>query len=262
MREAMRGRPGWIRPRYRRCRRDAAGSSASSKCTSSRARCSTRSDMPLGVVTSINGGVRLAGGGRRRRQPCGHDADGPPPRRGRRGRRTGALPGAARGARTATRSARSASSQVPAGSINVVPGRCQFTLDMRAPPDAQRDVLVADVLAELEGSASGADCTTAPRRRMRVARRAERTRLAAALGAGRAALGLPVHRMPSGAGHDAMKLHEVMPQAMLFVRGGNCRHQPQPARIDHRRRHAAVRRGVSAPLDQLAEGSPGRSAGP
>ena len=36
-----------------------------------------------------------------------------------------------------------------------------------------------------------------------------------------AALGLPVHRMPSGAGHDAMKLHEVMPQAMLFVRGEN-----------------------------------------
>ncbi|MFM7507105.1 MAG: M20/M25/M40 family metallo-hydrolase, partial [Rubrivivax sp.] len=35
------------------------------------------------------------------------------------------------------------------------------------------------------------------------------------------ALGLPVHRMPSGAGHDAMKLHEAMPQAMLFVRGGN-----------------------------------------
>lgn len=27
--------------------------------------------------------------------------------------------------------------------------------------------------------------------------------------------------LPSGAGHDAMKLHEVMPQAMLFVRGEN-----------------------------------------
>jgi N-carbamoyl-L-amino-acid hydrolase len=27
--------------------------------------------------------------------------------------------------------------------------------------------------------------------------------------------------MPSGAGHDAMKLHELMPQAMLFVRGEN-----------------------------------------
>ena len=35
------------------------------------------------------------------------------------------------------------------------------------------------------------------------------------------AQGLPVFRMPSGAGHDAMMLHEVMPQAMLFVRGGN-----------------------------------------
>jgi N-carbamoyl-L-amino-acid hydrolase len=35
------------------------------------------------------------------------------------------------------------------------------------------------------------------------------------------ALGVPLFRMPSGAGHDAMKLHEVMPQAMLFVRGLN-----------------------------------------
>jgi N-carbamoyl-L-amino-acid hydrolase len=34
-------------------------------------------------------------------------------------------------------------------------------------------------------------------------------------------LGLPVRRLPSGAGHDAMKLHEIMPQAMLFVRGQN-----------------------------------------
>ena len=34
-------------------------------------------------------------------------------------------------------------------------------------------------------------------------------------------MGLPLYRMPSGAGHDAMKLHEVMPQAMLFMRGLN-----------------------------------------
>ena len=36
-----------------------------------------------------------------------------------------------------------------------------------------------------------------------------------------AALGVPLYRMPSGAGHDAMKLHELMPQAMLFTRGIN-----------------------------------------
>ena len=35
------------------------------------------------------------------------------------------------------------------------------------------------------------------------------------------ALGAPLFVMPSGAGHDAMKLHEIMPQAMLFVRGEN-----------------------------------------
>jgi N-carbamoyl-L-amino-acid hydrolase len=35
------------------------------------------------------------------------------------------------------------------------------------------------------------------------------------------ALGLPLHRMPSGAGHDAMKMHDMLPQAMLFVRGQN-----------------------------------------
>jgi acetylornithine deacetylase/succinyl-diaminopimelate desuccinylase-like protein len=35
------------------------------------------------------------------------------------------------------------------------------------------------------------------------------------------ALGLSSQRMPSGAGHDAMKLHDLMPQAMLFVRGEN-----------------------------------------
>ncbi|NVO06866.1 MAG: 2-oxo-4-hydroxy-4-carboxy-5-ureidoimidazoline decarboxylase, partial [Rhodoferax sp.] len=35
---------------------------------------------------------------------------------------------------------------VPNGSINVVPGRCDFSLDLRAPTDAQRDALARDVL--------------------------------------------------------------------------------------------------------------------
>ena len=36
-----------------------------------------------------------------------------------------------------------------------------------------------------------------------------------------ATLGIPVHRLPSGAGHDAMQIHTLLPQAMLFVRGQN-----------------------------------------
>ena len=43
--------------------------------------------------------------------------------------------------------------QVPNGSINVVPGPLPFSLDMRAPTDAQRDALVADVLAQLQAIA-------------------------------------------------------------------------------------------------------------
>ena len=32
---------------------------------------------------------------------------------------------------------------------------------------------------------------------------------------------LKVIELPSGAGHDAMKIHDILPQAMLFVRGQN-----------------------------------------
>ncbi|SSW72854.1 2-oxo-4-hydroxy-4-carboxy-5-ureidoimidazoline decarboxylase [Achromobacter agilis] len=111
--------------------------------------------------------------------------------------------------------------EVPSGSINVVPGECRFSLDLRAPSDAQRDALARDVLAELDA--------VCQRRGLRFT--LEETMRAAAAPSAPAwqrrweqavdALGLPVHRMPSGAGHDAMKLHEVMPQAMLFVRGQN-----------------------------------------
>ena len=81
---------------------------------------------------------------------------------------------------------------VPNGSTNVVPGRCQFTLDMRAPNNAQR----------------GAAAPSAPEWQQRWEKAVD-------------SLGVPLYRMPSGAGHDAMKLHEIMPQAMLFVRGEN-----------------------------------------
>jgi N-carbamoyl-L-amino-acid hydrolase len=49
------------------------------------------------------------------------------------------------------------------------------------------------------------------------------------------ALGLAAHHMPSGAGHDAMKLHEIMPQAMLFMRGLNSgiSHNPLEAVSNH-----------------------------
>ena len=111
--------------------------------------------------------------------------------------------------------------QVPNGSINVVPGRCQFSLDLRAPNNAQRDKLAVDVLAELQTICDrrGVHHTVAETMRASAAPSAPdwQARWEAAV----QALGVPLHRLPSGAGHDAMKLHEIMPQAMLFVRGQN-----------------------------------------
>jgi N-carbamoyl-L-amino-acid hydrolase len=124
---------------------------------------------------------------------------------------------------------------VPGGSTNVVPGRCQFTLDLRAPNDPQRDAMVPTCWPSWPASATrrGLRYTTGRNHARR--RRAQRRRPGSNAGnAAVHALGVPLFRMPSGAGHDAMKLHEVMPQAMLFVRGrtaasATTRWNPPPA---------------------------------
>jgi hydantoinase/carbamoylase family amidase len=111
--------------------------------------------------------------------------------------------------------------EVPNGSINVVPGRCRFSLDIRATTDAVRDACERDVLAKLLEICQrrGLTCTTEETIRAPAAPSA--TAWQARWERAVQSLGLPVVRMPSGAGHDAMKLHEVMPQAMLFQRGLN-----------------------------------------
>lgn len=180
----------------------------------------TELDLPLGIVTAINGGVRFVG------EVIGtasHAGTTPMDRR-----RDAAAAVAELILYTEQRAAKDGDSvgtvgmlEVPSGSINVVPGRCKFSLDMRAPNNAQRDALTADVLAELK--------TICERRGVRY--EIEESMRASAAPSAPAwqqrwekavdALGIPLFRMPSGAGHDAMKLHEVMPQAMLFVRGIN-----------------------------------------
>ena len=111
--------------------------------------------------------------------------------------------------------------QVPNGSTNVVPGRCEFTLDLRAPSDAQRDALVADVLAELNAICARRSVSSTTEETMRAAAAPSDSLWASRWEQAVHALGVPLFKMPSGAGHDAMKMHEVMPQAMLFVRGQN-----------------------------------------
>ncbi|HQZ05547.1 MAG TPA: 2-oxo-4-hydroxy-4-carboxy-5-ureidoimidazoline decarboxylase [Burkholderiaceae bacterium] len=177
-------------------------------------------DLPLGVVTSINGSVRYIA------EFIGtacHAGTTPMDRR------SDAAAGAAELVLAVERRAMQDGDSVatvgqllvPGGSINVVPGRCQFSLDLRAPTDAQRDAMVRDVLAALQEICDRRQLRYTLEEAMRASAApsdaAWQDRWAKAVDT----LGVPLHSMTSGAGHDAMKLHEVMPQAMLFVRGQN-----------------------------------------
>ncbi len=177
-------------------------------------------NIPLGIVTSINGSVRMQ---------CevigmaSHAGTTPMATR-----RDAAAAVAELSLYIEQRAARDGDSvatigmlQVPNGSINVVPGRCLFGLDMRAPTDAQRDALVADILHQLKAICDKRGLRYQTEETMRAAAAPSNPQWQARWEKAVAQLGLPIHRMTSGAGHDAMKLHEIMPQAMLFVRGEN-----------------------------------------
>ncbi len=111
--------------------------------------------------------------------------------------------------------------EVPNGSINVVPGRCKFSLDIRATTNEVRDACASDVRDEIKRICEQRGLHFKLEETVRAAAAPSAAPWQARWERAVAALGLPLYRMPSGAGHDAMKLHEIMPQAMLFMRGLN-----------------------------------------
>ena len=177
-------------------------------------------NLPLGVVTSINGSVRYQG---EITGTASHAGTTPMDRR------SDAVAAFAELAvyleKRAQADADSVATigmlQVPSGSINVVPGRCQFSLDMRAPNDTQRDALVSDIVSTLRTICARRGVTYQLTETVRASAAPSDAHLQQKWEQAVEATGLPVFKLPSGAGHDAMKLHEVMPQAMLFVRGEN-----------------------------------------
>ncbi len=177
-------------------------------------------DLPLGIVTSINGSVRYAvdvSG-----TAC-HAGTTPMDRRSDAAAAVAELILAAEQRATQDGDSVATVGQllVPNGSTNVVPGRCQFTLDMRAPNDRQRDDMVRDIFLRLEEICERRQVRYTLEETMRASAAPSAPALQAHWERAVDGLGVPLHHMPSGAGHDAMKLHEVMPQAMLFVRGQN-----------------------------------------
>jgi beta-ureidopropionase / N-carbamoyl-L-amino-acid hydrolase len=110
---------------------------------------------------------------------------------------------------------------VPDGAINVIPGRCGLSLDVRASDDATRDAALADILAEIERIAAQRGVTIETSELLRKpavhCSAPMQERIAEAV----RRMGLAPRYLVSGAGHDAVMFSGLTEIGMLFVRCGN-----------------------------------------
>jgi allantoate deiminase len=116
------------------------------------------------------------------------------------------------------------------GATNVIPGEARASLDIRHADDSTRRAAVDNLIAAAQhiAAARGLALSTAPH--FDQAAIAMDPVLACQLEAAALATGAAPHRMPSGAGHDAMVLAAKIPSAMLFLRSpGGVSHHPDEA---------------------------------
>jgi allantoate deiminase len=184
-------------------------------------------NLPVGVVTAISGATRLAA---RLTGMAGHAGTVPM------AMRRDALAGSAECIGTIEEFCRTGASglvgtvgyiHATPGATNVIPGQVSFTIDIRAPTDANRKLAVSDIVRRIEaivkrrGLALQIDVThenrTAPCAPWLKAQVADAI----------AGEGFRVFELPSGAGHDGMAMIDIADVAMIFVRcRGGVSHHP------------------------------------
>ena len=110
---------------------------------------------------------------------------------------------------------------VPNGLINVIPGACEFSLDVRSVDDATRYAAIADIMTAIETITRRRRVTATVKElsRHRAAPCAAQMQSAFAQAITRS--GIEPFYLPSGAGHDAEMFSGVTDIGMLFVRCGN-----------------------------------------
>ncbi|MBX9776552.1 MAG: allantoate amidohydrolase [Xanthobacteraceae bacterium] len=111
--------------------------------------------------------------------------------------------------------------RVPGGAINVIPGHCELTIDIRAGDDQTRDAAASDVLAEIKRVAERRGVKVETKEVSRSNNVSCSPRIQRLLAAAIARAGIGVRPLPSGAGHDAMQFKGITELGMLFVRCGN-----------------------------------------
>ena len=176
-----------------------------------------RRDLPVGVVTGIQGQSRIRVGFA---GEAGHA--GTVPMEGRRD----ALCAAAEFVLAVEEAARKDTGMVGTvghivahpGAGNVIPGEANLSVDLRHEDDAVRERAAQSLRERAQNiaAARGEEC----RWQVRQEKPAVLTdpELTALLARAVEEFGYPVERLPSGAGHDAAQMATLTPIAMLFVR--------------------------------------------
>ena len=111
--------------------------------------------------------------------------------------------------------------QVPNGSVNVIPNTCMFSLDIRAEQDAVRELAVDDVLNKIQEVCTRRGIRHTVSKLMATPAVQCAPRLMDNLVRATENAGVPILKLPSGAGHDAMVMARMTEVAMLFTRCGN-----------------------------------------
>jgi N-carbamoyl-L-amino-acid hydrolase len=111
--------------------------------------------------------------------------------------------------------------QVPGGSVNVIPGACKLSLDIRAADDAARLAAVKDVLDGIVAICARRQVDFSLQQIVDASAAPCAPRLMRQFGAAIERAGLPRFDLLSGAGHDAMAMAAITDVAMLFTRCGN-----------------------------------------
>lgn len=142
---------------------------------------------------------------------------------------------------------------VEPNAANAIPGCCRVTLDVRHSDDRIRHAVHGRLLNIATAIAARRDLALAVETRLDQATVPMDDRMVAALARAAERSGHPVHKMASGAGHDAMVMAPRLPAAMLFVRspGGVSHHPDETVRPEDVEAALTV---AHAFLEELARG--------
>ena len=103
------------------------------------------------------------------------------------------------------------------GAVNVIPAEARLSLDLRHQDDAVRKSLRDDFERRGQEIAASRGCGFHWQLRQETPAVQADPQLTALLGKAVEGVGVRVHRLPSGAGHDAAQMAALAPVAMLFV---------------------------------------------